>query len=556
MGTIPPELGRLNNLEILSLNGNNLTGTVPSDIGRLSNLKELRLRKNKINGFLPSDIGNCVQLEHLDITDNAFTGSIPVELYNCKLLVILDLFKNHFSGTISEEIHNLKNLQFLRLAENDFSGSIPSEIGHLSSLQNLSLGMNKFSGPIPEEIRNVHSLKKFILHDNQFTGTLPDFFGSFQDLQLLHLSKNQLTGTIPNSIWDHGSYKALLLHDNDLRGTVPDDFCAKVSHNLHLDSSLWFLDEPKIKCNCCTSANCYVWDSTAVSVEGTERPTCPIRNRFNISFFEEYWIQDDVTKTITQETHGRGKTFHTELCLSPFGCYTMWDDGKFVLDRNEKYSMLSKSLSNQKICGAVDICGTTFDATNPRRIGLNHLTQSAISDMSKLSDISSNEYKALCWIMTQDERFDEFNICDGTLLQRYVLALFYQSQQQSISFFDFSSNHTCDWPGIMCDLENRFAIELSLPKQQLTGTLISEFGLLRRLQIIDLSENKLSGTIDPLTLRQMPHLEEFDIGGNKIGGELPNELLLLPQLKILNISHNLLIGTLPNNIIYSQSLGE
>ena len=38
-GEIPPELGKLSNLEILELYGNGLSGEIPSELGSLSNLE-------------------------------------------------------------------------------------------------------------------------------------------------------------------------------------------------------------------------------------------------------------------------------------------------------------------------------------------------------------------------------------------------------------------------------------------------------------------------------------------------------------------------------------
>ena len=47
------------------------------------------------------------------------------------------------------------------------------------------------------------------------------------------------------------------LSDNNLHGSIPDEFCSEVS--VLADFSEWFLDEPKIKCDCCSSSHCYIW---------------------------------------------------------------------------------------------------------------------------------------------------------------------------------------------------------------------------------------------------------------------------------------------------------
>ena len=62
---------------------------------------------------------------------------------------------------------------------------------------------------------------------------------------------------------------------------------------------------------------------------------------------------------------------------------------KTHLDYDLNYSESSKKLSNRDSCGAVDICGVSFNINHPKRKGLNHLTQLAIPDMSILDDPES-----------------------------------------------------------------------------------------------------------------------------------------------------------------------
>ena len=63
-GTIPAELGRLPDLQVLDLSGNQLTGTIPGELANLTNLQELKLSGNyRLTGCIPDG------LEHVASND-------------------------------------------------------------------------------------------------------------------------------------------------------------------------------------------------------------------------------------------------------------------------------------------------------------------------------------------------------------------------------------------------------------------------------------------------------------------------------------------------------
>ncbi len=76
-GEIPPELGRLSNLNQLALFGNQLTGEIPPELGRLSNLTRLDLGDNQLTGAIPPELGRLSNLSHLALYWNPLTGCIP-----------------------------------------------------------------------------------------------------------------------------------------------------------------------------------------------------------------------------------------------------------------------------------------------------------------------------------------------------------------------------------------------------------------------------------------------------------------------------------------------
>ena len=61
----------------LDLSENNLIGSIPSEIGNLNNLTKLELSNNQLTGAIPYEIGNLVNLTVLNLLNNNLTGEIP-----------------------------------------------------------------------------------------------------------------------------------------------------------------------------------------------------------------------------------------------------------------------------------------------------------------------------------------------------------------------------------------------------------------------------------------------------------------------------------------------
>lgn len=204
VGTIPPEIGYLGNLRIITFDGprstdppRGLQGPIPSEIGNLTHLSHLSISFNQLSGSIPPELGNLKSLRYLELCSNRLSGSIPPEVGNLENLEFLGLFFNQLVGSIPPEIGNLENLEFLYLHSNRLSGSIPPEIGSLERLRYLDLSSNQLSGSIPPRIGNLEGLIYLILGSNQLSGSIPSEIGRLASLQRLYLNSNQLRREIP-----------------------------------------------------------------------------------------------------------------------------------------------------------------------------------------------------------------------------------------------------------------------------------------------------------------------------------------------------------------------
>lgn len=128
-----------------------LVGAVPpGTIGKLSQLQVLSLRSNRLSGPLPSDFSNLTLLRSLYLQDNNFTGDLPPSLTQLTRLIRLDLSSNNFSGQIPFAVNNLTRLTRLFLQNNQFSGSLPNI--DAGGLNDFNVSNNHLNGSIPASL--------------------------------------------------------------------------------------------------------------------------------------------------------------------------------------------------------------------------------------------------------------------------------------------------------------------------------------------------------------------------------------------------------------------
>lgn len=178
MGVLPNAIGDLENLEILNLAFNSITGEFPQTLAKLTKLKVLKLEMNRMKGELPANMGDMSSLEEFSIFNNFITGSIPESVGNIKSLKILNLSSNNFKGSIPSTLSDLANLETLGLFENNLEGAIPIAMGSLKNLKELVLANNALDGEIPAGFEQLASLRVFQIQNNKFT--------SFKNLELLN----------------------------------------------------------------------------------------------------------------------------------------------------------------------------------------------------------------------------------------------------------------------------------------------------------------------------------------------------------------------------------
>ena len=217
---------------------------------------------------------------------------------------------------------------------------------------------------------------------------------------------------------------------------------------------------------------------------------------------------------------------------------------------------------------------------NPNNINYTQRYDDALLSLSNMSNPilfqmeNTSQFKALNWIVYNDTS------TNTSLVQRYILALFYYATNGPIAWFVtnnwLSSQSECNWYGIKCNdtfvrtnissifmvnngIQNSIPSELfqlsnvvgiNLSWNRITGTLHSNIGLLQNIRFLELNNNILSGNI-PLVLFTLPFVKEINLEQNSFSGPLfqdNNTLEYSTSLNYISLSGNQLTGSIPSII--------
>ncbi|NRB40126.1 MAG: hypothetical protein HRU20_16950 [Pseudomonadales bacterium] len=237
VGTLPPEIGNLVHLTVLTLSWNSGLDVVLTDtIGGLTQLTDLNAVAVGSFNELPVEFGQLTLLETVDITsNNCLIPSIPDSFANlvnlvdlrvsgCQLTTVpasfgslpmlktLDLTSQPSLSSLPAEFGNLPSLEVLQLYNDGFT-EIPAAVMALPKLKTLKISRNAIV-EIPDAIASLTELEILEIEDAKIS-VISEQIGTLSKLRNLNLEKNQLT-TLPLALFDLPTLNKLYLKDNQL----------------------------------------------------------------------------------------------------------------------------------------------------------------------------------------------------------------------------------------------------------------------------------------------------------------------------------------------------
>ncbi|KAG7567725.1 Leucine-rich repeat [Arabidopsis thaliana x Arabidopsis arenosa] len=585
------ELKDLTNLELLDLRGNSFNSDMPGykSLKRFKNLEILDLSSNRINQSIFPFLNTATSLKSLLLGWNFMYGAFPIiELKDLANLELLDLRGNSFNGSIPD-LKNLTNLEALGLAENNPDGPIPIEvICEMKNLRELDLRANYIVGQLPLCLGSLKMLQVLDLSSNQLSGNLPSSFSNLESLEYLSLLDNNFTGLFSlNPLTNLTKLKVFKLSSTtDMVQVVTESnwqpkfqlsvvvlrLCSleKIPSFLVYQYNLRLVD---------LSSNRLSGDiPTWLLVNNPELEVLQLQNN-SFTFFQMPTIvhnllvldfsannigglfPDNIGRQLPNLLHMNGSNNkfqgHFPSSMGEMKNLTFLD-----LSYNNLSGALPRSfvtgcfsleylkLSHNKFSGHILSRGTSFTSIVVLRMDNNLFTGkigvgllSSINTLQVL-DMSNNCLTGAIpsWISKLPRSASLLlsnNFLEGTIPPSLLL----------MWLLDLSGNLLSGaLPSQVNDTD--FGRYLFLNNNNFTGPIPNT--LLKSFEILDLRNNKLSGSIPQFVNTQSTSI--LLLRGNNLTGSIPRELCDLRRIRLLDLSGNKLNGFIPS-CLFNLSFG-
>ncbi|XP_071707928.1 receptor-like protein EIX2 [Rutidosis leptorrhynchoides] len=603
---VPSFIGSIRNLRYLNLSCSEFGGTIPPQLGNLTEMRILSLGSfySTPDDIESTSIGNMqwlsslTWLRHLDTSGvdlskaddwfqviNTLPYLVQLHFSTCQLLHIhplvyslnltflsvLDLSRNQFTDSfMSKWIFSVTSLVSLDLTSCGFHDHMPNSINNfrnLTSLKFLQVSGNTFmnSSLILEGLSSVGS--NLILLDMSYCGVSSSTIGSLHNLTSLlnlGLSGSQITNTIPKSLGNLCNLKHLDLADSSF-------------FNISIKAILESFFECKSP-----SLESLSFESASIS-SNLPNQLGQLMNLVDIQFGNSR-IVGIIPDSIGQLYHLKSLDLDENLISGPIP----YSIGALVslefldLSNNQLNGSLPASLG--QLSKLVDL-----DISNNLLQGV--VTEAHFSKLTKLkylSGIGNNltfrpdlanwipPFKLYnLYISSWDigPQFPKWLLSQGdlTLLElkntgiSSTMPLSFWTSLPNLEYLDMSQNQIRGWlydiPAtlVVVDLSsNRFSgklpnlfnnsllMILNLSNNSFTGSLhhlLCSYGG-NWLDALHLANNHLSGVV-PECWAKWPNISYINLENNNLGGGIPKTMGSLSSLGSLNMCNNKLSGRLP-----------
>ncbi|GLT32389.1 hypothetical protein SLA2020_070600 [Shorea laevis] len=502
----------LPNLQILSMSNCYLWGPIDSSLSKLQSLSVLRLDGNNLSAQFPEEIFQVCTLKTLNLSGNPLLEGSLKEFLPSSSLETLLLSDTSFGGTLPKSIGNLGRLSWIELANCHFNGSIPEAMANLTQLVSLDFSMNNFSGPFPSFSLAKDLTQLNLAHNHLIGSILSTEWSGLSKLVSIDLSNNSLNGALPTSLFGIPSLQSIVLSQNQFTGRLndPPKLASSAFYSLELDSNRLAGPLPVFV---------FKLQSLRVLILSSNNFSGPL----NISSFLDLKNLSILDLSFNN--------LSINATVSNPDSFPQIDILKLASCKLTRFPNFLKEQSKLKL---LDLSHNQIDGEMPNWVwNIPYLTY---------LNLSHNFLVNLQESMRAPNSYLAILDLHGNKLQGQVPKI-------PIPYVDYSSNNFSSI--LLIDDFFRDVSFFSISNNNLHGTIYESICNFTSLQVLDLSNNFLNGTI-PQCLTGMMYV--LDLSGNNLSGNISDTFPSDCWIETLALNGNHLEGKIPRSLANCTNL--
>ncbi|XP_017418375.2 receptor-like protein 13 isoform X8 [Vigna angularis] len=533
-------ISKLSSLENLFLYGNDLKvsesilwGSENETFKWPTNLRHLDLSLNCLSNKSLSSLNDLPHLQYLDLSYNQLEGAVDISgLSTSSNLTNLYLSHNNIHNFVTHQgLKGLSRLYLLDLDENMIAGNkLRESLRALSSsIRKLSISYNNFKGTIlAEDFHDLSNLESLTLDgNNNMENEFFESIGNLTSLKALSLAHCHINDTLPEADWSKmKKLEELYLIDNGFEGSLPNSFANMTSLRILELSQNNFIGRFDSNIATLTSLEEFGFEENQFEV------SISFSSFANHSNLKVIWGKGN--KIIVDSQHNL-RTWIPKFQLSELSLSSKIETSSFRLPRFLLY---------QKELVTIDFSSLKLEGRFPHWLLENNtkLTEVTFRNCSMTGTMQLPLHPLL--------ELESIDVSSNTIIGE-IPSKNISSIYPNLKNLNMSRNH------IQGSIPREFGqmkylSELDLSNNQLSGEISDDiFEAAQQLVLLILSNNTLEGPIFTIPA----NLGSLSLNDNKFSGKLPSNIFNT-SIIFLDVSNNHLVGDIPSMLTNFSSLSE
>ena len=186
-------IGRIVNLESLTLRHTDVGDAILDDLGALRGLVYLDLANTNMTGHGGRRLGELTGLRTLRLSGTRVTDDVVAHLTQLPKLVFLDLSNTQIGDGIAPALQRLTGLQALSLRNTKTTSHVGGGLAHMKAIELLDLRETAVDNDIGVSFEPMTGLRQLFLSGTRVGDPVTEYLSGLDNLQKLSLERTRVT---------------------------------------------------------------------------------------------------------------------------------------------------------------------------------------------------------------------------------------------------------------------------------------------------------------------------------------------------------------------------